>query len=518
MELTSQKIKLADHELANVRSDWLTSLKLEAKAERLFELEVLLKGIDRFFNLQNLPLNSEDNPAWAGLNFSDEIAIAGLVYARIAEISRRFLEASERSYYQFRYYVESELLGDLARSRVIEHSLSQKTPEESLMLVYSSFLGLKNLCSELSRLKDARYPLFFHLGNLTSHAIVQSRFFNPITMVEFRPEFDQVANRVVRRAVRRIEDPETRRLISVVILAFYRLLHYLGFIDQDSEDLSRLKQGLIIFALINSEARHLISFLEMELKPRMEKSEDEVALGFSQLADALGFQFSMELRKINQSELVGASKHNQLDPLKTSIENAKGILGNFLMQSIVQMILTLEPEIEGQEIFPDFTSKKKQSAKLREELAVFKTLMDKFEEITESTVEGASLKNFIKYLLIQKSYIKYMEKHTVSLIRYGDLIEFRKYFAKINAIGSEDLHRMDKLEEFKMESKFFKIFLETTLGHICQRAELSREPLDEKRIQARLKMFVAKGMAAFDSRAEAASRPRSTNQESGIRN
>lgn len=494
MELISREIPQGDSELLKKRAQWLSSLRLDNRAEKLFELEVMLKGIDRFFNLQNLPLNSEDNPI--RLNFVDEIAIACLGFTRITEISRRFLEASERSYYQFRYYVESELLGDLARSRVIEHSLSQNTPEESLMLIYSSFLGLKNLCSELGKLKDVRYPLFFHLGSLTSRAIVQSRFFNPITMIEFRPEFDQVANRVVKRAVRGIADLEARRMISVVILAFYRLLHYLGFIDQYSDDIARLKQGIIIFALINSEARHLISFLELELKPRMERSKNAEAREFSELADALGFQFTMELRKVNQSELVGASKHVELDPIKTVVENGKGILGNFLMQSIVQMAQALAPEIQGEDIFPDFHSKKEQSNRLREELAVFKTLMDKFEEITESTVEGASLKNFIKYLKIQKAYIRYMEKNTVKLIRYGDLIEFRKYFAKINTLSTDDLHRMDKLEEFKMESKFFKIFLETTLGHITQRAELQAQPLDEGRIQARLKMFIAKGLLA----------------------
>jgi len=495
MELLGvEEVRNEEQALAKKRSEWLTLLKLEGKAEKLFELEVLLKGIDRFFNLQNLPLNSEDNPI--RLNFVDELCIASLGFTRITEISRRFLEASERSYYQFRYYVESEILGDLARSRVIEHSLSQNTPEESLMLIYSSFLGLKNLCTELCRLKEARYPLFFHLGSLTSHAIVQSRFFNPTIFVEFRPEYDQVANRIVKRAVKSIPDAAARRLVSVTILAFYRLMHYLGFIDQTTDDLARLKQSLIIFSLVNSEARHLISFLEMDLRPNLERSKDELAQSFASLADALGFQFNMELRKINHSELVGASKQNQVDPLKTSVENAKGILGNFLMQSIVQMVQALSPEIRGEEIFPDFVSKKQQSNKLREELAVFRTLMDKFEEITESTVEGASLKNFIKYLMIQKSYIRYMEKHTVSLIRYGDLVEFRKYFAKINALASDDLHRMDKLEQFKMESKFFKIFLETTLGHICQRADLQCEPLDDKRIQARLKMFVAKGMMA----------------------
>ena len=41
-----------------------------------------------------------------------------------------------------------------------------------------------------------------------------------------------------------------------------------------------------------------------------------------------------------------------------------------------------------------------------------------------------------------------------------------------------------------MESKFFKIFLETTLGHINQRADLQNLPPDRKKVEARLKDFI----------------------------
>ena len=55
-----------------------------------------------------------------------------------------------------------------------------------------------------------------------------------------------------------------------------------------------------------------------------------------------------------------------------------------------------------------------------------------------------------------------------------------------------ELPRTDKLEEFKLESKFFKIFLETTLGQIGQRADLQFEPLDEGKIQDRLQLFLSR--------------------------
>jgi len=482
--------RVFDRELARKRSQWLKALKLDGKEDKLFEMEVFLKGLDRFFNLENLPLNSEDNPI--RINFIDELAIAGQGFSRITELSRKLLEASERSYYQFRYYIETELLGDLARGRIIEQSLSQRSPEDSLMLIYTYFLGLKNLCQELTKLKLVRYPLFFHLGSLTSRAIVQNRFFNPVSGIEFRPEYDRVENLIVKRAISSLNDSRLRHFISVIILAFYRLLRYLSSIDERSVEMDKLKQGLIVFALINSESRQLIRHLEMELKPGLEKSANRLAHNFAELADGLAFQLSMELKKINQAELAGATKQSLLDPLKASVENSKGILSNFLQQSIVQMIQLLEPEIKGEAIFPDFIPKKEQSRKLRMDLAVFRLLMDRFEELTETSMEGASLSNFIQYLKLQKRFIQYLEKNTASFFRYGDLVEFRRYFAKIKNIHPQSLHQMERLEEFKMESKFFKIFLETTLSQINQRADLRDEPLDDKQVEAKFHLFLSK--------------------------
>jgi hypothetical protein len=100
--------------------------------------------------------------------------------------------------------------------------------------------------------------------------------------------------------------------------------------------------------------------------------------------------------------------------------------------------------------------------------------------------------NFRQYLRLQKIYILYLERHAIPFIRHGDLVEFRRYFAKIKGLRAPELPRTDKLEEFKLESKFFKIFLETTLGQIGQRADLQFEPLDEGKIQDRLQLFLGR--------------------------
>jgi hypothetical protein len=41
-----------------------------------------------------------------------------------------------------------------------------------------------------------------------------------------------------------------------------------------------------------------------------------------------------------------------------------------------------------------------------------------------------------------------------------------------------------------MESKFFKIFLDTTVGQINNRVDLQGEPLDRGRVEAALEQFL----------------------------
>jgi hypothetical protein len=116
--------------------------------------------------------------------------------------------------------------------------------------------------------------------------------------------------------------------------------------------------------------------------------------------------------------------------------------------------------------------------------------MNKFEEITETTEAGASLDTYIKYLIIQKGLVARLRRETAPLMRYQDLIEFEKYFKFIEDLSLDDLHLMDKLDRFKMESKFFKIFVETTLGHIHNRSEIQEMPLNPNRIEKNLKRFI----------------------------
>jgi hypothetical protein len=490
--ITSSEMSEAERLLIQKRKAWLERLKLDFKEETLFELEILLKAMDRFFNINNLPLANIEQVVTE--NFHEELSIVHEFVDRIIKLIRKLLEASKREDYHFRQYVEVGLLSDYARTRHRLASLDQKSPEDSLVTLYSTFVNIQSLISGLVQLNEISYQLYFNLGSLISREIATNRYFNPMDTISFRPEYDRVGHKRIARIVKSIPDPEIRKNFSIVVLAFFRLLHYTDFINPDNHHLERLRDSLLFFALINSESKHLTDFMEKNLPEDLADNDNPDSERLISLCDSLAFQLSMELKKINQTELVGASKQPKVDSLRCSVENSKGILSNFFQQSIVQLMQLMSPELKGEDIFVSFISRRWQSLRLREDVWVFRNLMDKFEEITETSINGASLQTYVKYLKLQKSYIAYLKREIVPLLRYSDLIEFNTYFSYIDALTDDDLHLMDKLDSFKMESKFFKIFVETTVSHINNRAEIQETPLDEKACENRLKNFIGEEM------------------------
>ena len=51
----------------------------------------------------------------------------------------------------------------------------------------------------------------------------------------------------------------------------------------------------------------------------------------------------------------------QADSIRSRVENSHGILKDCFQQSVVQLAQVFDPEVEGSDIFPDFTAKLEQS-------------------------------------------------------------------------------------------------------------------------------------------------------------
>lgn len=496
-----QDTKESRKEMFDKRKEWLLSIKNPYRDYMVFELEVLLKGLERFFNIQNLPLSSMEQAV--ALNFRDELEIVHGFIIRIERLSKQLLTESKREFFQFRQYVERSLISDVTRAHLKKVALNQESPNDSLFLVHTTFANVKGIVEALIKQKRVSYALFASIGNVISRELLFNRFFNPFVDTGFRPEYDRIENRKVSRLVMRIKDDALRRSLSVALLALYRLLKYLEFIDPRTTHLQTLKSYLLFFSLINSEARFLAEFLDNNIPKNLKEASDEyddLKEVFLNTADSLAFQLTMELRKINKTELVNASKTKNANILRGNVENSHGILTNFFQQSIIQLVRIFEPGIEGKDVFSFFTSRLKQGLQLRHDILVMHDLMDKFEERAETNQEGDTDLIYYKFLNLLKDYILYFRQDSINLLRYDDLIEFGRFFDYMEVLDPETLTTDEGLNDFIYQAKYFKIFLETTIANINNRSDLIGRPPDRHAIENFLKEFIISRMKAYKAR------------------
>ena len=469
------------------REAWLASLDLPDRDERLFELETKLKALDRFFNIDNLPINPQDQLITR--DFSVEIRAASSFCRDISRLAR-YLLREEAGAFTFRSYIERQMTSDRTRDAFNAKHVAQETPAESMYLLGAAFQNLADMGQAFTRLNAVSYPLFVAFGQMVSREIAGNRFFNPLADDPFHPSQDKMRNQVVARVVREAGDKELKRELSIALLGFFRLLRYLDFIDVESEKRDDLRASLLVFALIHSESRALIHFLEKEVPQRLAKVRNrKKTILFVEAADSLAFQFSMEMRKVYQQILRDLLGSGSLARLRSAVNSAAGIMRNFCEQSVVLVVQTFEPTVRGRELFPGFVSKVEQSVRLREDIWVLNKLCDYVEQ--QLAKEPLSPDEFEEAVRPLSEFVDYFMGLSFKFVRYSDHDEMERFFILVKSSTKALAENALKLADFRKKVNYFNRFVETTLGHIRHRQELQDLPLDSDHARRLLDQYLA---------------------------
>lgn len=477
-------------DIVRERERFLDNLKVESKDESLFELEMLLKALDRFFNLDNLPLSNIEEAV--SRNFAAELRIVRFGIERAVFLSKSLLPSEYSSAIYFQSYVERELLQDYARDLLVEKSLGQKTPAEGLSFLCLTLLNISEIIGALILQRHLSYNLFHSVGQILSRGIAMNRWFNPFKLQTFSPRFDRITNPKILRAVNSLKDDEVKRNTSIALLAFFRLLHELQFVRNEAEDKETLKSSLLIFSLVHSEAKALKAYLEKDLpfnlkvggKPKSEKVIREILSS----ADSISFQLGMEIKKLFKQVLKESSEIASLLKLRSAIDSAKGVLVNFFHQAIVTLANILDGRIQGKDIFPDYISKFEQSVRLREDIWLFHAILEEAEASLDGRQKDSKPPDVLLKAL--KDFVSYFQSLGFALVRYSDHEEFQRFFETVNSYSEDDLKNKNKLLDLRRTMHHFQIFLGTTLGHIKNRGELTEAPFDEAHGRELLAQFI----------------------------
>lgn len=456
------------------RERWLRGLNVEGREEQLFEFELLLRGVERYFHLHNVVVDLHERPL-VTRDFHEELADVRDAIHRAIRIARRLLDPGSDSKRVFRKYVETQLADDRVRRAFIEEELGQETPQESLFVLREAFEALRNLIDHLLKLPVCNLNLFTDVGNLALREIVLNRYFRPFRPLEFRIEYDRI------RSVRILEllasqPQDARPLFATAFLGLFRLLRYLSYVGQEGEE-TLPRRVRVVLALVRSEAVSLVGFLRQELATQAGPKRLKAA-GLRAARD-----IAKETQRIARDML--AEQPGAADaPMRAAI----AFTALFRAQ-IVALVDALEPgAASGEDAFTQLVSQEAMAQRLRKDLWVFGQLC----RATETALRSEDVPAAEAALSSLKSYLGYFQDVSYQLLRYSDYEPFDRFAALLMELPwpPEGPGIRTRLAE---DLRHFTPTLESTFSSVSRRVLLQGRSFDRKDAEALRDRFLAPG-------------------------
>lgn len=451
--------------------NWLAESKKE-NIQLFAEIDILLRALDRFFTLENHTYALDSVTA---RNFQNELVAVRDTITRLLKVLEEVQPDSRKNLYWFQKFTESKFYSDKRRDTAREELFRQDTPEKGFYMLYDSFINLKGITNDLIRTGSISYQGFKNVGYLITKEVRENGYFNPFRK-KMNPDFDTISNTEISTIVKSIEDKKTRKQISIIYLYLFRFLRYLSAMDISTQRSSALNSSLVILILLRSEIKNFRKHIEEAFKNIEEKP-------LSALLHSIAYMFSMETKRVYLQELKDIHRKKVSSHFRGRIENSHGILKNLTEQSVVQLSQHFKAELVGDQIFESFVTKLEQSLRLREDMYVLHTFISMLEDRSGNPTER------LRIFTTLRNYMLYFESFTFRLLRFDDYENFVLFANDLKAI-KEDTVREPRFHTILESIVQFKIYLETTMRHLSNRAELSGRAIDMDRVEVLISQYV----------------------------
>ena len=449
------------------RERWIRSLDISGREEILFELEMLLRGIDRFFNLRNL--FGESQPP-QDRDWREELKASRDAVHRSVHLARKLIAQRQEQALLFRSFVEGSLADDRARGRMGAELREQRTPEESLFLLRSGLVAHQGILDHLMKLDTAPQTLFLDVGRALQHELFVSRYFCPPSALEFRAEYDRVSSVRLLEALRNLADDKQRKAFALALLASFRTLRSLRYVP--SPPTPHTRRVLVILALVRSEMHALGGYLESDL-PRLCATAEGVGP-----AAAAGRAAAQPIREVldrvppilSMALTDRAQLDDQRDAFTSATKDAIGAIAR-----------ALDPALGKTELFEDEGARVAQSERLRRDLWVFREMC-----LNTARALGQNSSDLLAAEALRR-YATEFRDVGYQLLRHSDRELFDRFLDLLEGWssrrGESAAIRMQRLRDDCLR---FADILDRAMELVGKRGELQKLPIDTSAYQQTL--------------------------------
>jgi hypothetical protein len=498
-----------DHAIA--RDAWFSALRVERKADLLFELEALLKGLACFANPRNHAGPSR-RTAIAALDFREPLMVARAGLARVLVLVRTLLEEKDRSFV-FQRYLEQTIEVDAARSRMQTVGAQQETPEGALGALRQAATHLLEVIDALGKAQRVSFRTFYSTLSLFSREVASNAFFNPISALEFRPEFDRIRSAEVLELLQTVPGEEAHKLVALSFLSLFRLLRYLALVDAIAGETQPARAYLVLAAL-RSDARALTVHVRKHAGPKLAEgygrelftvsargldarysqllAEGHRLLNVKGALEGIAAKLRLEVRRTFERDLPAVEAPPPPAELRASLLSATSSFRPALQATVLLLTRALGARLDAHFVFDDQAAKREVGERLRRDVWMFSQIVRGFAakaavvRTPEKNDRWASVDSF----RFVQEFLAYFRAMGYPLLRGNDYPRFDQFIAAMSSLEEVDLLDPERFRNAVEECEGFHRFLMEVFEAISRREELAGTPFDKRAAAEQLRMYL----------------------------
>lgn len=495
------------------REAWLAALEQPSAEPQLFELEVLLKATGCFSNPRNHP-GPPRRTAVVAQDFRGALSIYAGGLGRAVVLARSLLGSADRAF-AFHRYLETILPEDHARGRLLGEGAGQATPEHSLMTLRQGLTASLEVAEGVLRAPRVSFRLFHAVLAMSYREVERNTFFNPLSALEFRPEFDHIESAQVLELIRKAPGAEAPRLVALTFLSLFRMLRYVGLLERLPREVGRPRHAVasayLVLSVLRSDARALADYLrkrsgallagsferELLAVPAASLGERAASLrasghhliGIKSALEGIAGNLRLEMRRAFQHDL---PEPNGVPPapeffgaLNDTLANLRPALKNAVLFLGKALGVTLEHGV----VFDHQAARRETSERLRRDVWMFAKIVRAFAtKAQHSPAEDrwAPIYNF-QYV---REFLAYFRAMGYPLLRAGDYPRIDAFMAAMSRLEDTDLVDPARIEAAIDECVAFHGFLKQLFDDIGKRDELAGVPFDRRAAAGALRLYL----------------------------
>ncbi len=426
----------------------------KVRYDYLFEMETWLKGLEAFFEVENLPLSLEERERAAIRNYVEEIGVARDALMHIGKVAQKLLGEGKEDFASFIQYLEKQITeGATEKAR---HEARMASAEMEIAEAVEKIGDYLRIFDELSRAKYIGLSTYLSAGRVVIRSLREDPNLGVFFREDLLPVFDTVDKRTLARVMNRVTDRRSKRELATLFVGLFKGLHYADEAAAAIPKPSARRRALVLFARIRSLAESLSEYIRGKLL--QEESPDSPR---GEALDRLLFSTEMELRKVMEGELVDVARLRESRAAMERMENACGLLRDLFEQNILALAEAYTGQVDPRRIFPEHVTRQQQSVRVRAALWDLVLSCRRYQE----TGTKKALDEFLEELgSFRRGAMRYL--------MFKDWSAFDRF-----AVG---FTRDRSLKTFLAAAHQFEIYAKTLIREIGKRHVLSDQPFQRK--------------------------------------